>query len=166
MKNHKYNKNEQLGIKVTTKTISRICSYGIRKLCLLLINKNLIYQLIVRPQAIGALAKRYDWILIDDDPLVHMAWQFISKNMKTFLGFKSYKEFSDSKDNIDPTSNFISIPIFGDGIKGEVIYQNKCIRRLQNLFIATGYDPDHFKNLDYITDVIGKSLRCLRVNFK
>jgi signal transduction histidine kinase len=103
-----------------------------------------------------ALAK-YDWILIDDDPLVHMTWQFISKErQKTFLGFKSYKEFSESKQNIDPTSNFYIDSNLGDGIKGEVIAKKMHSEGYQNLFIATGYDPDQFKNLDYITDVIGK----------
>lgn len=149
-------KCEQLGIKLLPKQLAGFVPMELEEIMSTTDQQKFNISVNSEPQAIGALAK-YDWILIDDDPLVHMTWQFISKErQKTFLGFKSYKEFSDSKDNIDPTSNFYIDSNLGDGIKGEVIAKQMHSEGYQNLFIATGYDPDHFKNLDYITDVIGK----------
>lgn len=100
---------------------------------------------------------KYDWVLIDDDLLVHMTWKIISsEKKKNFIGFKSYAEFAEYKINIDPTSSIYIDSNLGNGIKGEVVARQIYTEGFQNIYIATGYDADQFKNLNYIKAVIGK----------
>lgn len=100
---------------------------------------------------------KYDWVLIDDDPLVQMTWKIMSQEkQKKFIGFNSYKDFTDSMKSIDPSSKIYIDSNLGDGLKGEEIAKQIYSDGYKYLYIATGYEADHFKNLDYIQEVIGK----------
>ncbi len=101
--------------------------------------------------------KKYDWVLIDDDPLVHLTWKLMAQEKnKIFIGFKSFEEFKNEIDKIDRNSNIYIDSNLGNEIKGEEIAKVIYSENFCNLFLATGYDKTEFSSLHFIKAVIGK----------
>lgn len=99
----------------------------------------------------------YDWVLIDDDPIVHATWQIMAQEKnKLFLGFKSYSEFQQKKDTISTNSNIFIDSNLGNGFKGEELGKSIFDQGFSNLYLSTGYEADQFANLEYFKSVVGK----------
>lgn len=101
--------------------------------------------------------ERYDWVLIDDDDLVHMTWKFAAKDVqKTFLGFKTHQEFNAYKKNLDKDLRIYIDSNLGGGIKGEEVAKQLFDEGFKNLFLATGYSAQEFLKLEFLKGVVGK----------
>jgi hypothetical protein len=72
------------------------------------------------------------------------------------LAFKSVDEFLEGSSTLDR-----SVPIYidsnlGNGIRGEVEAKRLFDLGFKNIYLATGYEPDKFPNLPYLSGVVEK----------
>ncbi|MFN3453937.1 MAG: sensor histidine kinase [Pseudobdellovibrio sp.] len=99
----------------------------------------------------------YDWILLDDDDLVHMTWKFKAKELnKSFIGFKNLEDLNKHKNHLDKTSPVYVDSNLSDGVKGEDVALGLHTEGFINLYIATGYEADRFSHLAFLKGVLGK----------
>ncbi len=109
------------------------------------------------PLEIEAELQIFDWVLIDDDELVHMTWKIAAaENKKIFIGFKTYKEFEYKQNIINFQSNIFIDSNLGENIKGEEVAKLIFARGFKNLYLATGYEVEQFDSMPFIRAVIGK----------
>lgn len=109
------------------------------------------------PIEIKSLPILYDWVLIDDDILIHQTWSFASKEAKKdFLSFFAESDFMDACDNIDKSSSIYVDANLGNGKKGEDLAKKLHTIGFVNIFIATGNDPEDVKVGAFIKGIIGK----------
>lgn len=96
-------------------------------------------------------------VLIDDDTLVHLAWQIAARQSKKQLRvFKNPDEFLLNADQIE-----LSTPIFidsnlGGGHKGEDFAKQIYSAGFMSIFLSTGADPKSFSGMPWIKKIIGK----------
>ncbi|MFN3455011.1 MAG: sensor histidine kinase [Pseudobdellovibrio sp.] len=101
--------------------------------------------------------KCYNWILLDDDELVHMTWKLTAQNTgKSFIGFKTLEEFNTKKDQLDKKSYVYVDSNLSNGIKGEDVALALHNEGFTNLYISTGFESDQFSHLNFLKGVIGK----------
>lgn len=101
--------------------------------------------------------EKYDWVLLDDDELVHMTWGLTAKDsQKTFIGFKSYSDFNAYKHRLDFSQKIYIDSHLGNGEKGEEIAMGLYAQGFTNLYLTTGYAADSFKDMPFIRAIIGK----------
>ncbi|MFN3454320.1 MAG: sensor histidine kinase [Pseudobdellovibrio sp.] len=101
--------------------------------------------------------QHYDWVLLDDDDLVHMTWKFKAKELnKSFIGFKNLEDLNKHKDHLDKTSPVYVDSNLSDGVKGEDVALRLLTEGFINLYIATGYEADKFSHLTFLKGVLGK----------
>jgi anti-sigma regulatory factor (Ser/Thr protein kinase) len=108
------------------------------------------------PYVSVVIEKDFDTILIDDDELVRMVWD--SKAKEKGVEFKSYADPSEA--NFEGLNKEACIYIdsnLANGLKGEELAQKLFNEGFQNIYMATGYNPEDFKHLTFLKGVIGKS---------
>ena len=98
-----------------------------------------------------------DAVLIDDDPLVHMAWNMAAKRAGKHVAlFRAPREFLVRKAYVDT-----DVPLYVDAQLGERVQGEEFARELlesgfTNVILATGREPAAFAHLPWITQVVGK----------
>lgn len=132
-----------------------------------LIPKNLVYLLpisIVKTVEIDSLLvaksdqkfNQVHAILIDDDLFMHELWQMTAPD-------KSILCFTDPKIFFDKISEFNKdVPIYIDSnlsekLKGEEVAKEIYQQGFKNIYLATGYSPNHFPKMDWIKEVRDKT---------
>lgn len=96
-------------------------------------------------------------IFVDDDDLVRLIWESSSSELDIPL-----KVYSDpyamlkQLDTISKESTFYIDSNLENDVKGEDILKKLFELGYKNLYLATGYEPEEFEDLDYIKGVIGK----------
>jgi hypothetical protein len=109
------------------------------------------------PITITEARKLYDWVLIDDDEITHMTWKMTADEAKkSFIGFKTADEFDAKKLTIDPQSAIYVDSNLTNGIKGEDIAKQLHAQGFKNIFLATGYEAEHFAPMNYVRGIVGK----------
>jgi signal transduction histidine kinase len=109
------------------------------------------------PIEISQPRKKFDCILIDDDPLVEMAWELAAKKKG-----KTFQFFSHPDDFLAKTLEFdFDTPIFvdqylGGSTRGDVVSKKFFELGFKNIILCTGADPEEFKSLTWIKQVRGK----------
>jgi signal transduction histidine kinase/FixJ family two-component response regulator len=96
-------------------------------------------------------------ILIDDNKLVRMTWQFAAKKVGCDLKmYSSFKSFVSEIDRHDKDTAIYMDSDLGNGIKGEecayFLFQNG----FTNINITTGYCVEKYSSFPWIKTVIGK----------
>jgi len=100
----------------------------------------------------------FDWILIDDDPLVHMTWDLAAKNYeKRFRGYFNFQDFEQNKNSFDFNSTIYIDANLSDNVRGEDVAESIFALGFINIFIATGYPEDQIKQSNFIKAVVGKN---------
>lgn len=105
---------------------------------------------------------KYDYILIDDDELVRMTWEFNAQIRK-----HNFKAYSNAKDleldlvNIDvETVLYIDSNLGkdedGQEVKGEILAQKIFKQGFLKIYLATGYNPEAFNHIQFIKGIINK----------
>lgn len=96
-------------------------------------------------------------VLIDDDELVRMTWKFAAKKATIqVLTFAQPDEF------INLSSQFSSeVKIYIDenlshGMRGSEVSKRIYELGFQNIFLATGYEPDFVQGIPWIKGIVGK----------
>jgi signal transduction histidine kinase len=109
------------------------------------------------PIEISSNAERLDAVLIDDDALVHFAWNMSArKNAKQIKTFCKAKDFISNSNKIDRT-----IPIFidsnlGNDVRGEILAKELISIGFENLYLTTGHPADAFGEMPWIKKIVGK----------
>jgi anti-sigma regulatory factor (Ser/Thr protein kinase) len=109
------------------------------------------------PIAFAAPMEAYDAILIDDDDLVHMSWSRVAKHAgKALRAFLHPDQFFELANTFTRTSPVYVDANLGNGIKGAIVAERIHKMGFTQVYLATGYDPDQFKGLDFLSGIIGK----------
>jgi signal transduction histidine kinase len=106
----------------------------------------------------GEILPLYDAVYLDDDKYLRWGWESSSKNNGIrLLALANPDELNNHLHQISKsTPIYIDRELGDDFPKGEVVAQELFAKGFNNLFLATGYDKDHFPKMDFIKDVIGK----------
>lgn len=114
------------------------------------------------PITISAPKLKYDWVLIDDDPLIHITWEFAAKekNLNTKSFFKP-SDFFNLMNEIDSNTPIyidsqLGFDEVGQPIKGKAVAQEIFKNGFHEIYIATGRGADEFKSEPYIKGIVGK----------
>ncbi len=96
------------------------------------------------------------YVLIDDDPLVHKVWQMRAEQLSINLfNFFDYDAFEKSHRHFHKSAQIFVDSDLNDAIKGEDRLPQIKSLGFTNISLATGYPRDHFsKDLDY--NIVGK----------
>jgi signal transduction histidine kinase len=109
------------------------------------------------PIEMEAPKEHYDWVLLDDDELIHQTWAMAAKEaQKSFLCFRTPDELHSYKKKLNHEQIIYIDSSLGKGIKGEDIAKLLYAEGFRNLYLATGYSPEQFPKMEFIRGVIGK----------
>ena len=75
---------------------------------------------------------------------------------KTFLGFKTPEQFKAHKNKFKLEQKIFIDSNLAHGIKGEDIARQLFAEGFNNLYLATGYSPEQFPEMEFIKGVVGK----------
>ncbi len=98
-----------------------------------------------------------EYVLLDDDELVRLTWSYSANK----LGI-SFKEYSNADDMMKMLGTFSKDTFFyidsdlGDEVKGEDVAKNLYELGYKNIYLATGYEAEHFQYLTFLKGVVGK----------
>jgi signal transduction histidine kinase/CheY-like chemotaxis protein len=101
---------------------------------------------------------RPDAVLIDDDPLMKMSWEFAAKeNGASIRVFESHAAFLDGSNDLDlGTPIYVDVNL-GNGIKGTDVAVKISQIGFKVLYLATGYDASMVENIpSCILEIRGK----------
>lgn len=101
--------------------------------------------------------KRWDAVLIDDDPLVRMTWKIAAEKAgKKLCAFSTAADFFKESDAVDRQTPVYLDADLGGGVEGEV--ESARIHELGfgEIYLATGYAPEQFAGLAHLRGVLGK----------
>ena len=98
-----------------------------------------------------------EMVLIDDDELVRMNWEYHAKcNSMTLRTFSSFSEFLKNRENISDCSSIYIDSELGAGVRGENLAPSLYKMGFTELILTTGYERA-LKNNSYFKSVVGKS---------
>ncbi len=104
------------------------------------------------------MSTTFDAILIDDDPLVQMTWEFAAKQaQKNVMVFRTIAEFEAALSTLDLSTPIYLDSSLGPGIRGEIYARELHAKGFSEIYLATGYSPDQFPAMPWIREVVGKS---------
>lgn len=101
--------------------------------------------------------QRPDYVILDDDDLVHMTWQNAAKsNEKTILHFRKPEEIFDCAFRLSRTTSIYVDSQLGNGVKGEDVAKKLSDLGFSEVWLCTGLPSENFKNLPYLRGCVGK----------
>lgn len=96
-------------------------------------------------------------VLIDDDPMMRLAWKFAAENIEQkFSSYSSTNDFNLKISEYDISTIIYIDSELGNGIKGEIYAKELYDKGFKELHLTTGHDPDQFTNIPWIKSIIGK----------
>lgn len=98
-----------------------------------------------------------DAILIDDDDLVHINWKMTAKRKNKILRTYTCPEPFWKEASLLPKNTPIYVDSnLAEGMKGEDVAWLMGKKGFNNLYLATGTNPDEFSNMPWLKGIIGK----------
>ncbi len=99
----------------------------------------------------------YDTVLIDDDDLIAKTWELQAQQKgRSLFRCSSPKEFFIAMDTL-PSHVAVYVDVnLGFGMQGDLIAKQIFDLGFPNIFIASGYDSNRFKDLKFLKGVVGK----------
>lgn len=99
----------------------------------------------------------FDWVLVDDDPLVHATWSLAAKDAnKTFIGFHSADELFLHLKAFNCDQLIFLDSNLGDKVKGQDIAKDLFEKGFKNLYLATGEPKENYLKVPWFLDILGK----------
>jgi len=98
------------------------------------------------------------YILIDDDDIIRMTWEFAAINAN--VSCKLYAAISDFESDIDRINKRSHIYIdsnLSGNLRGEVYAKQLVEKGFKKVFLTTGFEWGDFKDMHWLSGVIGKS---------
>jgi len=97
-----------------------------------------------------------NYVLIDDDELIHELWKLASRDKEVKLScFSSVEEFLELAECLNKESE-VYIDSNLKSSRGEEEAIKVYEAGFSRIFIATGYDPDSISAPDFVKAVVGK----------
>lgn len=115
------------------------------------------------PLSIEKTKNKFDWILIDDDNLIHQTWALQARETnKKFIGYLNFDEFKRNINlfNYESTiyiDSMLGRDSFGNEVKGESLAEELFLSGFENIYITTGHSPEFIKSNQYIKGVLDKN---------
>ncbi|TAK74272.1 MAG: HAMP domain-containing histidine kinase [Gammaproteobacteria bacterium] len=140
----------------TTLVTSRYEAIDIRENCQRLSIK-IIPKLLVMDAHIKILENN-ELVFIDDDETITRIWEnraeLSNKKIAVFNDFYDFKKVSNSykKDTLIYIDSSL-----GGNLKGEIAAKDLYDSGYQNIYIATGYNKENFKDIYWVKDIVDKS---------
>lgn len=121
--------------------------------------KGLAGRIPVRIQeAVTADLDLLDAVLIDDDPLVRRTWEIAAPKVgKRFKAFASTAEFLKAAKTVDRVTPIYVDSMLADGELGEDQSHRIYELGFREIYLATGYDKERFRELAHLRGVVGKA---------
>ncbi len=111
------------------------------------------------PFEVGLPKSKFDFVLVDDDPLVRMTWEMAAKDQgKALVCFSSGEAIKSVIKDISSESRFFIDSNLGKDEKGEDLAKELFDLGYHNLYLATGYEPDQFAHVTWVKGIVGKDL--------
>jgi signal transduction histidine kinase len=102
-----------------------------------------------------AITKQY--ILIDDDDLMHMTWKMeADKKAIEFKAYSSVEEFIKDADQYSKNTVIYVDSNLADGLKGEIESQKISQLGFTEIYLATGFSADDLEKPEWIREIVGK----------
>ena len=97
-----------------------------------------------------------NYVLIDDDELIHELWKLASREKEIKLNcFASVDDFLKQAQSLDHDSQ-VYIDSNLKNTRGEEEAIKVFEAGFSQIFIATGYDPDSISAPDFVKGIVGK----------
>lgn len=94
----------------------------------------------------GKAREKFDAIVIDDDPLVHMTWRMAASDQgKRVICFHGPGDFFAKAGELSPTSPIFIDVSLADGIRGEAVAEQVADLGFSDIALATGHDASSLK---------------------
>lgn len=98
-----------------------------------------------------------DYVLLDDDELVHMVWRHAAKTEgKKVLHFSHPDEFFSYSSKLHKGTAIFVDSQLGNGLKGEDIAKKMAAMGFTELWLCTGFSPANYRGLTYLRGCVGK----------
>lgn len=98
-----------------------------------------------------------DYVLIDDDKLIHQLWKLEAKKKNIELDvFETVESFLESQQSYGQNVNVFVDSNLGNGKFGEDEAEKIFKAGFENIYLVTGKDPSEIKNTKWIKDIRGK----------
>ena len=98
-----------------------------------------------------------DGILIDDDPLIHMAWEIAAESAsKRVRCYSSPKEFFAAASSYPHSTPVYIDRNLGNGLNGEEVSREIADMGFDNIYLATAYPANFFQSMPWLRGVVGK----------
>jgi hypothetical protein len=96
-------------------------------------------------------------VLIDDDELIHFSWTSAAqKSGINLVCYTSYKDLFVNIEQFDKSTPFYIDSDLNDELTGEQIAKKLYDLGYSELYLATGYEAEKFKNCDFLKGIQGK----------
>ena len=101
---------------------------------------------------------RWDAVLVDDDPLVHLTWKLSARTAaKQLLGCRSASELRAQLPALPRSTPLYLDSHLGEGISGEELATELQQAGFTELHIVSGYEAVRFSHLAFLRSVLGKN---------
>lgn len=98
-----------------------------------------------------------DFVLLDDDPLIHLMWQVSgAERGKNVLFFSNAQEFFSIVPSLPLDTPVYIDANLGNGVRGEDVILALWKQGFTQIYLATGYSGDTFPSLPKDVQVVGK----------
>lgn len=100
-----------------------------------------------------------DYVLVEDDEFIRKLWSIEAQNCDIrFTSFESSKQLLDNLTELSKSTSFYIDSDLGNDDLGEELARKLHKLGYNNLFMASGYGPDHFYHLPFLKGVTGKEI--------
>jgi signal transduction histidine kinase len=97
------------------------------------------------------------YILIDDDELMHMTWKMeANKKAIEFKAYSSVEEFIKDADQYSKNTVIYVDSNLADGLKGEIESEKISQLGFTEIYLATGFSADDLEKPEWIREIVGK----------
>lgn len=98
-----------------------------------------------------------DYILIDDDELIRMAWTIAANECgKNISTYSSTEEFNKDMKNYDKKTSIYIDSDLGNSVRGELYAKELYMYGFTEIYLATGHSPEKFDKMPWIKAIVGK----------
>ncbi|MFH1355883.1 MAG: sensor histidine kinase, partial [bacterium] len=88
---------------------------------------------------------------------VHTTWKLIAKQHgKTVKCYADPEDFVKDSDSFNKSTPLYIDSNLGDDVKGEELAKEYFEQGFENIYLATGYDPEEFTHMPWLKGVVGK----------
>jgi signal transduction histidine kinase len=107
------------------------------------------------PAYLGLVQKT---ILVDDDELVRLTWAGVAKKKNiNFMALKEPNQLDELLKTLTKDTIFYIDSDLSNGLKGEDVAQTLHAQGFSEIYMASGYDKNHFSHLTFLKGVQGKA---------